>query len=188
MLFGSTETRFLCSSGLRSSHLRVSDCKLEWFWRRLACELTYSVIPITESMREPHKFPPVLSGVMLIVAVLFAGFGVLGYAAYGSDIQTVVIVNLPQDDKFVQAVQFLCQCQIADHHTSLMIQTRSPSSSQFPCSFSLRYESWRTACSPDQARTIRRSNGKRTSSEPAPSFSARCCLGPAALSSTSLFP
>jgi proton-coupled amino acid transporter len=28
--------------------------------------------------------------------------------AYGSDIQTVVLVNLPQDDKFVQAVQFLC--------------------------------------------------------------------------------
>ena len=67
------------------------------------------VIPITESMREPKKFPPVLSGVMFIVAVLFAGFGVLGYAAYGSDIQTVVIVNLPQDDKFVQAVQFLCE-------------------------------------------------------------------------------
>lgn len=49
---------------------------------------------------------------MFVVAVLFAGFGVLGYAAYGSDIQTVVIVNLPQDDKFVQAVQFLCKSAI----------------------------------------------------------------------------
>ncbi len=58
-------------------------------------------------MREPHKFPKVLSGVMAIVAVLFAGFGVMGYAAYGSDIQTVVIVNLPQDQKFVQVVQCL---------------------------------------------------------------------------------
>ncbi|OXC64687.1 hypothetical protein AYX13_05965 [Cryptococcus neoformans] len=65
------------------------------------------VIPITESMREPQKFPRVLSGVMFCVAVLFAGAGVMSYAAYGSDIQTVVIVNLPQDDKFVQAVQFL---------------------------------------------------------------------------------
>ncbi|KAL7424323.1 hypothetical protein Q5752_000005 [Cryptotrichosporon argae] len=65
------------------------------------------VIPITESMKEPQKFPRALSGVMAVIAVLFAGFGVLGYAAYGSDIQTVVIVNLPQDDKFVQAVQFL---------------------------------------------------------------------------------
>ena len=72
-------------------------------------KLTNRVIPITESMKEPRKFPAVLSGVMLIVAILFAGSGVLGYAAYGSDIQTVVIVNLPQDDKFVQAVQFLCE-------------------------------------------------------------------------------
>jgi len=31
----------------------------------------------------------------------------LSYAAYGKDIQTVVIVNLPQDKKFVQVVQFL---------------------------------------------------------------------------------
>lgn len=44
---------------------------------------------------------------MLFVATLFTTFGVMGYMAYGSDIQTVVIVNLPQDDKFVQAVQFL---------------------------------------------------------------------------------
>lgn len=65
------------------------------------------VIPITESMREPQKFPRVLSGVMFCVAILFAGAGVMSYATYGSDIQTVVIVNLPQDDKFVQAVQFL---------------------------------------------------------------------------------
>lgn len=58
-------------------------------------------------MKEPQKFPRVLSGCMVGVAALFTGFGVMGYMAYGSDIQTVVIVNLPQDDKFVQAVQFL---------------------------------------------------------------------------------
>jgi proton-coupled amino acid transporter len=58
-------------------------------------------------MKEPHKFPKVLTGVMIGVAALFAGFGVMGYAAYGSNIQTVVIVNLPQEDKFVQVVQFL---------------------------------------------------------------------------------
>jgi proton-coupled amino acid transporter len=66
------------------------------------------VIPITESMREPQKFPRALTGVMFTISILFAGAGVLGYAAYGKDIQTVVIVNLPQEDKFVQAVQFLC--------------------------------------------------------------------------------
>ncbi|WVQ96757.1 hypothetical protein IAU59_003864 [Kwoniella sp. CBS 9459] len=65
------------------------------------------VIPITESMKEPQKFPRLLSIVMTIVAFLFAGAGVMSYATYGSNIQTVVIVNLPQENKFVQAVQFL---------------------------------------------------------------------------------
>ncbi|KDE04597.1 hypothetical protein MVLG_04977 [Microbotryum lychnidis-dioicae p1A1 Lamole] len=65
------------------------------------------VIPITESMKDPHRFPAVLTGVMIGVMVLFAGGGLLAYAAYGSTIQTVVFVNLPQDDKFVNAAQFL---------------------------------------------------------------------------------
>jgi proton-coupled amino acid transporter len=43
----------------------------------------------------------------MFVEVLFGGAGVLSYAAYGSDVQTVVIKNLPQDHKFVQVVQFL---------------------------------------------------------------------------------
>lgn len=74
-------------------------------------------------MREPQKFPRVLSGVMFCVAILFAGAGVMSYATYGSDIQTVVIVNLPQDDKFVQAVQFLCMSahffSLTNHGTNL---------------------------------------------------------------------
>lgn len=88
------------------------------------------VIPITESMKDPHKFPKVLSGVMVGIMFLFAGGGALSYLAYGKDIQvccdvahsqcrretdtvrasfvqTVVFVNLPQDDKFVNAAQFL---------------------------------------------------------------------------------
>ncbi|CAG7849337.1 Vacuolar amino acid transporter 3 [Serendipita indica DSM 11827] len=65
------------------------------------------VIPITDAMREPRKFPPVLTGVMFFLIFLFGGAGVLSYAAYGEEIQTVVIKNLPQDNKFVQAVQFL---------------------------------------------------------------------------------
>ncbi|GAA5989024.1 hypothetical protein JCM10908_006275 [Rhodotorula pacifica] len=65
------------------------------------------ILPVAESMREPHKFPRVLTGVMIGTMLLFAGGGALGYLTYGSKIQTVVFVNLPQDDKFVNASQFL---------------------------------------------------------------------------------
>ena len=65
------------------------------------------VIPITESMREPERFPKALSGVLVGVMALFASAGALSYAAYGSKVQTVVITNLPQQSKFVQAIQCL---------------------------------------------------------------------------------
>ncbi|KAH9998794.1 transmembrane amino acid transporter protein-domain-containing protein [Russula compacta] len=65
------------------------------------------VIPITDSMREPHKFPMVLSGVMIFLLVLFGGAGALAYLTFGSDINTVVIKNLDSSSRFTQAVQFL---------------------------------------------------------------------------------
>ncbi len=65
------------------------------------------IIPITESMKEPEKFPRALTGVMAGVMVLFASAGALSYMAFGSEIQTVVITNLPQTSRFVQAMQFL---------------------------------------------------------------------------------
>ncbi|KAI0267692.1 transmembrane amino acid transporter protein-domain-containing protein [Gloeopeniophorella convolvens] len=65
------------------------------------------VIPITDSMREPHKFPMVLSGVMIFLLFLFGGAGALSYLAFGADIKTVVIVNLDTSSRLTQAVQFL---------------------------------------------------------------------------------
>ncbi|KDQ57087.1 hypothetical protein JAAARDRAFT_35689 [Jaapia argillacea MUCL 33604] len=65
------------------------------------------VIPITDAMKEPHKFPAVLTGVMLGLMVLFGGSGILAYATFGANIQTVVIKNLDSESKLVQAVQFL---------------------------------------------------------------------------------
>ena len=65
------------------------------------------IVPIQESMRNPANFPPVLAGVMVIITIIFTSMGALGYAAFGSVTKTVVLVNLPQDDKFVNAVQFL---------------------------------------------------------------------------------
>jgi len=65
------------------------------------------IIPIQESMRKPKNFPWVLGGVMIIITVVFISMGALSYAAYGSKTETVVILNLPQDDKLVNAVQFM---------------------------------------------------------------------------------
>ena len=65
------------------------------------------IIPIQESMKQPHRFPGVLAGVMVIITIIFVSAGALSYAAYGSATKTVVILNMPQDDKFVNVVQFL---------------------------------------------------------------------------------
>jgi proton-coupled amino acid transporter len=65
------------------------------------------IIPIQESMKRPQQFPGVLAGVMVIITIVFLSAGALSYAAYGSATKTVILLNLPQDDKFVNAVQFL---------------------------------------------------------------------------------
>lgn len=65
------------------------------------------IIPIQESMKQPRRFPGVLAGVMVIITLIFLSAGGLSYAAYGSSTKTVILLNLPQDDKFVNVVQLL---------------------------------------------------------------------------------
>ncbi|KAI9775500.1 MAG: neutral amino acid transporter [Candelina submexicana] len=65
------------------------------------------IIPIQESMRKPEKFPFVLAIVMIVCTVVFTSMGALSYAAYGSSTKTVILLNMPQDDRFVNAVQLL---------------------------------------------------------------------------------
>ncbi|KAF9125186.1 neutral amino acid transporter [Mortierella sp. 14UC] len=65
------------------------------------------IIPITESMKEPEKFPKVLTGVMIGITVLFTSLGALSYATFGSKTQTVILLNLPQQSHMVQSVQAL---------------------------------------------------------------------------------
>lgn len=65
------------------------------------------IIPIQESMKKPSEFPPVLAGVMIIITVVFISMGALSYAAFGSSTKTVILLNLPQNNKFVNSVQFL---------------------------------------------------------------------------------
>lgn len=44
---------------------------------------------------------------VIVHLVLFAGAGISAYTAYGSQVQTVIILNLPQDQKFVLVVSYL---------------------------------------------------------------------------------
>lgn len=53
------------------------------------------VIPICSSMAEPKLFPRALTIVLTIVCVLLVSFGALGYAAYGDNVQTIILDNLP---------------------------------------------------------------------------------------------
>lgn len=64
------------------------------------------IIPVQDSMRKPEKFPMVLGLVIITATVLFISIATLGYLAYGKYIETVILLNLPQDNIFVNLVQF----------------------------------------------------------------------------------
>ena len=49
---------------------------------------------------------------MVIITTLFITMGAVSYAAYGSSTETVVLLNLPQDNKLVNGVQFLYSAAI----------------------------------------------------------------------------
>lgn len=65
------------------------------------------IIPIQTGMKDPKRFPKVLGGVMIIITIVFLSAGALSYAAFGSKTKTVVLLNMPQDNKFVNGVQFI---------------------------------------------------------------------------------
>lgn len=47
-------------------------------------------------MEQPAKFPMVLTMVMILIATSLAAVGALGYIAFGQDVQTVALLNLPE--------------------------------------------------------------------------------------------
>ena len=65
------------------------------------------IIPIQSGMKNPQKFPAVLGSVMVGIPAVFVSMGAIAYAAFGSKTKPVIISNLPQDDKMVNAVQFI---------------------------------------------------------------------------------
>jgi len=99
------------------------------------------IIPIQEGMKDPAKFPTVLAGVMVIITVVFTSMGALSYAAYGSKTKTVVILNMPQDSKFVNGVQVIYSLAIL-LSTPLQIFPAIEISSQQLFSKTGKYNPW----------------------------------------------
>jgi amino acid permease len=58
-------------------------------------------------MKEPEKFPKVLTGSMIFMTVLFTSVGVVSYLAFGDKVETVILLNLPAHSAVVNSVQLL---------------------------------------------------------------------------------
>lgn len=99
------------------------------------------VIPIQSGMKDPAKFPKVLGIVMVIITVIFISAGAVSYAAYGSHTKTVILLNMPQDDKLVNAVQFLYSLAIL-MSTPLQIYPAIEITSQQLFSRTGKYNPW----------------------------------------------
>lgn len=65
------------------------------------------VIPVQESMRKPEKFPMVLGLVIITSTLIFITVATIGYLAYGSAIETVILLNLPQKNILISVIQLL---------------------------------------------------------------------------------
>ncbi|KAI9228499.1 MAG: transmembrane amino acid transporter protein-domain-containing protein [Piptocephalis tieghemiana] len=63
------------------------------------------VIPIRDSMKEPQRFPMVLSRTMVLVTFIFCTVGGLSYLTFGDKVETVVLLNLPSGSRAVELVQ-----------------------------------------------------------------------------------
>ncbi|XP_011634322.1 proton-coupled amino acid transporter-like protein pathetic isoform X1 [Pogonomyrmex barbatus] len=68
------------------------------------------VMPVANSMRNPHHFlgcPSVLNVSMTIVVSLYAVMGISGYLAYGKSAKGSITLNLPTEEDLAQAVKLL---------------------------------------------------------------------------------
>ncbi|KAK9728394.1 hypothetical protein K7432_001108 [Basidiobolus ranarum] len=54
------------------------------------------ILPIVSSMKEPEKFPRLMTMAMAIIAMIFVSIGALSYATFGEKTQAVILLNLPE--------------------------------------------------------------------------------------------
>ncbi|TPX47569.1 hypothetical protein SeLEV6574_g02591 [Synchytrium endobioticum] len=65
------------------------------------------IVPVAEAMRKPSQFPMTLTCCIALIGTLFLASGVLGYAAFGDKLETVIWLNMPKSDPMVLSLQFL---------------------------------------------------------------------------------
>ncbi|CAO3695601.1 unnamed protein product [Rhizopus stolonifer] len=65
------------------------------------------VLPIADSMKDPKRFPFVVTIGMTIVCSVYILIGTMSYLAYGSHIQAAVVYNLPAQNALTLSVQCL---------------------------------------------------------------------------------
>jgi solute carrier family 36 (proton-coupled amino acid transporter) len=64
------------------------------------------IIPIRDAMARKERFPFVLTLVMFLVACILSVIGSMGYLAFGSNVRTVALLNLP-DGPLISTIQAL---------------------------------------------------------------------------------
>lgn len=99
--------RDLIDTGLNTSiqPFSASTCGLFMGTAVFTFEGIPFVLPIKNSMREPHLFWPLFKKVFTCIVVFFAAFGYIGYVAYGSSTEAVVLLNLPNGQPVVMLVR-----------------------------------------------------------------------------------
>lgn len=65
------------------------------------------ILPIESTMAHPEKFPFVLFWSMVVITTLFVSIGVIGYSAFGENVKSIIILNLPQSNVAVQLIMVL---------------------------------------------------------------------------------
>eukprot|EP01089_Gocevia_fonbrunei_P017196 TRINITY_DN5506_c0_g1_i1.p1 TRINITY_DN5506_c0_g1~~TRINITY_DN5506_c0_g1_i1.p1 ORF type:complete len:483 (+),score=49.10 TRINITY_DN5506_c0_g1_i1:26-1474(+) len=79
--------------------------EMEWYanWESLPIMLSVSIyafegigviIPAETAMKEPEKFGSVLTTTMIVSVLNYTVFGLVGYLGFGSDIKSVITINL----------------------------------------------------------------------------------------------
>lgn len=101
---------YIVKHGIASSSMKLFN-KSDWTLFVGTAIFTFEgiglLIPIQESMAKPQHFNKCLLGVMSAVAFVFITSGLICYSAFGSKVETVVLLNFPQDSPFTKSAQIL---------------------------------------------------------------------------------